>query len=442
MSESAIRQASHATYGLWHRLLRTAVDKHLEGLEHGLLTIEDRLGTRSYGNPNSQLRVHVTVEHPDFYRLIAFEGGIGAGEAYMRQYWRADDLTSFIRILARNRQVLSRVDGGAARISAWLMRGWHAFNRNSLSGSRRNIAAHYDLSNDFFKLFLDDSLMYSSAWYRDANDTLEQAQTAKLDRICQQLGLQPGMRVIEIGTGWGGFALHAARHYGCHVSTTTISQAQYDEAAARIREAGLEDQIQLLFEDYRNLDGQYDRLVSIEMVEAVGDHYVDDYFGRVAGLLKADGMALIQAITIEDYRYREALRRVDFIKRYIFPGSFIPSLSRLTQAAAKTDLMLNNVHDLGASYALTLAEWRRRFNSRLEAVKALGFDSRFIRMWEFYLCYCEGGFAERAISDVQLLFSKPRAPNPLLTAMISRGESKSPVESVAEKSPVSVGQQR
>jgi cyclopropane-fatty-acyl-phospholipid synthase len=286
------------------------------------------------------------------------------------------------------------------------MRSLHALKRNTRLGSRKNISAHYDLGNDLFKLFLDENMMYSSAIFAEADDSLERASQRKLDRICQKLQLQPGDHLLEIGTGWGGMAVHAARHYGCRVTTTTISREQHELARQRIVEAGLADRVTLLHEDYRDLPGSYDKLVSIEMIEAVGHQYLDTYFRKCASLLKPDGLALIQAITIEDHRYRQALTSVDFIKRQVFPGSFIPCVTAMVDSAARAgQLRLLNLEDFGPSYATTLKHWRQRFLSRLDRVRALGYDDRFIRMWEFYLCYCEGGFLERSISDVHLLLA-------------------------------------
>ncbi len=356
------------------------------------------------------LRVTLTIRNPEAWRRIALGGTVGAAEAYMDGQWDASDLTTLVRILVRNRAVMDRMEGGLAGIAAAALRAWHQFRRNTTAGSRRNIAAHYDLGNELFRLFLDQTMMYSSAIYRDPSESLEAAQTRKLDRICTKLGLSPTTRVIEIGTGWGGFAIHAARHYGCHVTTTTISREQRELAQSRVREAGLEDRVRILDQDYRDLEGRYDRLVSIEMIEAIGHQYLDTYFGKVSSLLEDDGMGLIQAITIEDHRYQQALRSVDFIKRYIFPGSFIPSIGAMTGALARaTDLKLFHLEDIGPSYALTLAAWRDRFNRELDRVRALGYPERFIRMWNYYLSYCEGGFLERSIGDVQMLLVKPGA---------------------------------
>jgi cyclopropane-fatty-acyl-phospholipid synthase len=287
------------------------------------------------------------------------------------------------------------------------MKAWHSLRRNTRRGSRENIAAHYDLGNDLFRLFLDDNLMYSSAIFTAADDTLETASLRKLDRICQKLELKPSDHLVEIGTGWGGMALHAARHYGCRVTTTTISKEQHTLASERVAAAGLGDRVTVLLQDYRDLAGSYDKLVSIEMIEAIGPQYLDTYFEKCAALLKPDGLALVQAITIEDHRYEQALASVDFIQRHIFPGSFIPCVTAMTGSAARAgELRLLNLEDIGPSYARTLNHWRCRFFANIEQVRALGYDDRFVRMWEFYLCYCEGGFLERSISDVHLLFAR------------------------------------
>jgi len=308
----------------------------------------------------------------------------------------------------RNRDLLDSMERGVARVGGWLLKGWNRLRRNTREGSRRNIAAHYDLGNPFFSLFLSEDLMYSSALYASTEDTLEAASQRKLARICEQLQLTADDRVIEIGTGWGGFALYAAREIGCHVTTTTISVEQYTLAKARVEAAGLQDRVTLLLKDYRDLEGQYDKLVSIEMIEAIGAQYLDTYFATLTRLLNPDGLALLQAITIEDQRYEQARRSVDYIKRFVFPGSFIPSINAIVAAKTRSsDLQLIGQHDFGPSYALTLRAWRHRFLAQLPAVRAQGFDARFIRMWEFYLAYCEGGFLERSIGVSHLLMARP-----------------------------------
>lgn len=395
----------------FERILRARLHATLAGLQFGRLVIEDACGRVELGLSAVQhpdLDVRLDVRSPKFYRAVAANGSVGAGEAYMDGHWRCSDLVALVRLLVRNRDLLDGMETGLARFAGWLMRAWHACRRNTRDGSRRNIAAHYDLGNEFFELFLSPDLMYSSAiWDGDA-DTLAIASTRKLDRICRALQLEPRDRVLEIGTGWGGFALHAARHYGCHVTSTTISREQYEMAARRIQAAGLTDRVTLLLRDYRDLEGRFDALVSIEMIEAIGAPYLDTYFGKLGRLLEPGGRALLQAITIEDHRYAQAVRAVDFIKRHVFPGSFIPSVNAMIAAKSRaSDLALVQLEDFGISYARTLQAWRERFLVRLPDVRAQGFDERFIRMWEFYLAYCEGGFRERSIGVAHFLMTKP-----------------------------------
>lgn len=394
--------------GALDALLRRRLLTELAPLREGCLRVRDALGEVVLGDATAALQAMVTIDDPAFYRKVAAQGSVGAGESYINGDWRCSDLVSLVRILVRNRDLLDGMERGPARIGGWLLRGWNRLRRNSREGSRRNIAAHYDLGNDFFSLFLSPDLMYSSALFADESNSLEQASQRKLDRICEQLQLQPGDRVIEIGTGWGGFALHAARHYGCHVTTTTISAEQHALASQRVAEAGLQDRITLLMQDYRDLEGQFDKLVSIEMIEAIGSEYLDTYMATLQRLLKPNGVALLQAITIEDHRYEQARRSVDYIKRFVFPGSFIPSLNAILAAKTRaSDLQLVAQQDFGYSYALTLRAWRQRFMAQLPAVHAQGFDARFCRLWEFYLAYCEGGFLERSIGVSHLLLARP-----------------------------------
>ncbi len=399
------------------RLLRTRLLRQMSALRDSQLRIVDALGEIVLGtpavDPTDTLHATLRVYDAAFYRHVAANGSVGAGEAYIDGLWHSDDLVALMRMLVRNRDLLDAMESGLARFGGIAMRAWHALRRNTRIGSRRNIAAHYDLGNDFFHLFLDENLMYSSAIFAHAGESLETASVRKLDRICRKLALTANDRIVEIGTGWGGFALHAAQHYGCRVTTTTISHEQCDLARERVRAAGLEDRIEVLLEDYRDLTGRYDKLVSVEMIEAIGHQYLQDYFAKVGGLLEDHGMALIQAITIEDHRYAQALRAVDFIKRYVFPGSFIPSISAMLGAAARnSDLKLFQLEDIGPSYALTLAAWRARFHQHLPEVRALGYDERFVRMWDFYLAYCESGFRERSTGDVQMLLTKPGCRRP------------------------------
>ena len=394
------------------RLARRLVLDKLRDLQHGEITLVEAGSSQTFGRADASfpLAVTLTVHSPMFFSDVAFGGSVGAGESYIHGYWESSDLVALARILLRNRDVLDNMDSGAALLTRPLKKAFHWLNRNSRTGSRRNIAAHYDLGNDFYALWLDPEMMYSSAWYETRATSLEEASVAKLDRICQRLDLGPDDRVIEIGTGWGGFAVHAAKRYGCHVTTTTISREQHAYARERIEKEGLGDRITLLREDYRDLEGQYDKLVSIEMIEAVGHEYLDTFFRKCSSLLKPDGQMLLQAITIADQRYDYAKRNVDFIKRYVFPGGFLPSVTAMTSAMTRvTDLRAVNIEDIGLHYAWTLRDWRERFFARIEEVRAQGFSDEFIRLWEYYLAYCESAFLERAIGDVQLHAIKPGA---------------------------------
>ena len=397
--------------GSLERWLRARLIDCLSGLQHGQLIMDDLYGRVVLGEADSHSDplAHIVVSDPEFYRAVAASGSVGAGAAYMDGLWRCEDLVSLVRLLVRNRAHLDGLESGIARLGGWLLRAWHASRRNTRTGAARNIAAHYDLGNDFFALFLTPDLMYSSALWAGEEDTLESASTRKLQAICRKLDLKAGDHVCEIGSGWGGFAMYAAEHHGCYVTTVTISRQQHAFLMRRLQERGLDDRVEVLLKDYRELSGQFDKVVSIEMIEAVGARYLETYFTKVSGLLSPGGRALIQAITIEDHRYAQALASVDFIKRHIFPGSFIPSIQALlTAKMGACPLQLTHLEDFGDSYARTLNAWRTRFLQSLPAVRALGFDERFIRMWEFYLAYCEGGFLERAIGVAHLVFEKPR----------------------------------
>ncbi|MBV8740290.1 MAG: class I SAM-dependent methyltransferase [Sinobacteraceae bacterium] len=388
------------------RTLRARLLGRLDALRGGYLRIEEPGGVVELGEQTAGLRATVVVRDRAFYRALAIRGSVGAAEAYMDGLWYCDDLVSLVRILVLNRALLDRMEGGAARFAGWLLQAAHGLRRNTIAGSRHNIAAHYDLGNALFRLFLSPDLMYSSALWEGPEDTLVHASARKLARVCTRLALTSRDHVLEIGTGWGGFALYAAAHCGCRVTTTTISTEQQRLALERIRQAGLEDHITVLLEDYRALRGRYDKIVSIEMIEAIGAEYLPTFFAQLERLLSRRGLALIQAITIEDHRYAQALRSVDFIKRYIFPGSFIPSIHALLAAKTQScELALLHLEDFGLSYARTLRAWRQAFLARRAEVRALGFDERFMRMWEYYLAYCEGGFRERSIGVAQLLFA-------------------------------------
>ncbi len=402
------------------RICRRGLFHTLSQLHSGCIRVCEGSNTLTFGNPQEkELTAAIIIRDSEAYRSIALNGSVGAGESYMTGDWDSDDLPRLIRILARNKDIVNRIDGGLASAGKALLKMFHALNRNTEKGSRRNIAAHYDLGNDMFSLFLDPTMMYSSAIFPSADATLEQASLHKMERICRKLALSESDHLLEIGSGWGSMAIYAASHYGCRVTTTTISAQQYEWAAQKIRAAGLQDKITLLKKDYRELDGQYDKLVSIEMIEAVGYQYLDTYIAVCNKLLKDDGLALIQAITIDDQRYQQAKKEVDFIKRYIFPGSFIPCISAICQSVAvRSDMKLVNLEDITPHYARTLALWRQRFLEQRQQIRTLGYDETFIRLWDFYFSYCEGGFAERVIGDVQLLFAKPLNRRPPLAAAV------------------------
>ncbi len=393
---------------------RSLLHRQLSRLRHGRLRLHEDGTTATYGQPgDTDLDTELIVDDPAFYADTVLGGSIGAAEAFMRGFWRSPNLTDLVRLFIRNREVLDGMEGGFARLASPVRKAIHAMHRNTVAGSRRNIATHYDLSNDFFALFLDPTMMYSAAVYPRADTSLEEAAIEKVDRICRKLALTPADHVLEIGTGWGGFAIHAATRYGCRVTTTTISAEQHKLAVERVADAGLADRVSVLLNDYRQLKGQYDKLVSIEMIEAVGWQYVGEYFRTCSRLLKPDGSMLLQAITIDDRLYDGARRSVDFIQRYVFPGSSIPSIHSMTTAIRQeSDLRLFHLEDIGPHYARTLHDWRQRFFDRLDEVRALGFSDAFIRLWDYYFSYCEGGFAERCLGDVQMLLTKPRCQLP------------------------------
>lgn len=350
----------------------------------------------------------MVIRDPRFYRAALLGGGLGAAESYLRGHWETEDLTMLMRVFAMNWKVLSGVEKTGGRWLEPLRSAANWLRRNTPTGSKRNIAAHYDLSNDFFQLMLDPTMTYSSGVFPDAGASLESASIEKYDRICRKLQLRPCDHVMEIGTGWGGFAHHAAQHYGCRVTTTTISEAQHQYAAQRFRDSSLTDRVTLLKHDYRDLTGQFDKLVSIEMIEAVGEKFLPGYFAKCSDLLKPDGMMLLQGITIPDHRYDRYRRSVDFIRRYIFPGGFLPSMGAISGClASHTDFRVLHLEDFGAHYAATLNRWHDNFHQHLDQVRALGFDDRFVRMWDYYLSYCEAGFLERQIGVAQLLLTKP-----------------------------------
>ena len=392
------------------KIAREAIFRLLSKLQVGSLTLHEGPCSHHFGSIDKphEPQAEVHIHSPAVYSQMLTGGSIGSGEAYMKGYWSSPDAMDVMRIFSANLVLLNKFDASQSVFIKLALKIAHRFNRNTYKGSQLNIAAHYDLGNEFFQLFLDPTMMYSSALFSDKSASLEVASETKLDELCQQLELKSDDHLLEIGTGWGGMAIHAAKNFGCRVTTTTISQEQYDFASARVREEGLEGQITLLCEDYRNLTGEYDKLVSVEMIEAVGHDFYQNYFRMCSGLLKPNGKMVIQAITMADQRYKEARDSVDFIKRYIFPGGCLPSVAVMAQHIARdTDMQIVHLRDITNDYAETLAHWRQRFLANLEAVRGMGFSEEFVRMWDFYLCYCEGGFRERVISTVQLAFAKP-----------------------------------
>lgn len=390
------------------RFCRNGLIQTLEKLHTGSLEIIEGNHTMNFGEQGSELHASIEILDSEAYRSIALNGSVGAGESYMTGDWACAELPTLIRILSRNKDVVDQIDGGLANLGKFALKWIHSLNRNTEKGSRRNIAAHYDLGNDMFELFLDPTMMYSSGIFPREDATMEEASVYKLDRICKKLNLTADDHLVEIGTGWGSMAIHAAKHYGCKVTTTTISEQQYAWAEEKVKAEGLEDKITLLKKDYRALEGQFDKLVSIEMIEAVGWEYLDTYTETISRLLKPEGLALIQAITIEDQRYEQAKKDVDFIKRYIFPGSFIPCVTAIQNSFTKcTDMKMSHMEDITPHYARTLDAWRQRFLANKNDIMAKGYSEDFIRLWDFYFAYCEGGFAERVIGDVHLMFAKP-----------------------------------
>jgi len=415
---SSLSAKSHwlSTHGIGASLLRRAVLRQLQQLRHGRLLIRDGDELLHFGQEGAALHAELSVHDSSFWPLVAGNGSIGAGEAYIHGYWSSPDLTAVVRLFVSNIAVLDAMERGLAQLGRPLIGALHWLNRNTRAGSRKNIEAHYDLGNQLFEQFLDPTMMYSAAQFLQPDDTLEQAQLNKLQRICQKLDIKPSDHLLEIGSGWGSMALYAAEHYDCRVTTCTLSQQQFDYTQKRIEAQGLQERVSVLLMDYRDLRGQFDKLVSIEMIEAVGHSFLPTYFKCCAQLLKPDGLMLLQAITIRDQRYQQARRSVDFIQRYIFPGGALPSVSKMLEVVtAETDMTLHHMEDFGLHYARTLRLWHDNFSAAKQRIEALGYDAYFLRLWEFYLCYCEGGFLERSIGTAQLLLAKPAAQTaPLL----------------------------
>lgn len=412
-------------------LARQAICRALKNLQFGSLTLIEAYGKgtanrQTFGEdvkkPNGKTLAHLSSSavgrHPlhvtmkihdaNVYRRLLFGGSIALADSYIEGEWDTEDLTGLIRLAARNLAVFNGLENRFAGLSKALEKAKHRLRGNDKAGSKSNILAHYDLGNAMYERFLDPTMMYSSAVYVTPDTSLAQAQQHKLALICQRLQLRENDHVIEIGTGWGGFAIYAATHYGCQVTTTTISDAQYTEAQRRIEKAGLSSKIRLLKQDYRELTGHYDKLVSIEMIEAVGYEYLPTFFAKCNSLLKPTGLMVLQAITFNDQNYEDYLKSVDFIQTHIFPGGCLLSNQELTkQFTEQTDMVIKQLHDYGFDYAHTLRDWRADFLAQRDAIRALGYDEAFIRLWVFYFGYCEGGFLERTIGVVQVTAVKP-----------------------------------
>lgn len=391
------------------KICRRLLLRVLSGLRNGRIDIRDAEGTWSLGSDTDGTTDRVTLEvrNPAFYPAVLLQQSSGTGRAFMEGWWTCEDMVTLMRILARNEDVLRRWTAPALGLLA----PWHRLalwtKRNTHAGARRNIAEHYDLGEDFFAAFLDRSLTYSCAIFTEDAQDLESAQMEKLDRVCRKLDLKPDDHVLEIGTGWGSFAIHAARHYGCRVTTTTLSEEQGRFAVDRIKMLGLDDRITVLQKDYRDLTGTFDKLVSLEMIEAVGVRYYPVFFGCCSDLLKNDGAMLLQAIVVDDRHFVHDARHVDFIKQYIFPGGVLPSTSVIAGTVAQaTDLQMAHLEDLTAHYARTLQIWRERLRSAWPELLRQGKDETFLRCWEFYFAYCEGGFRERRVGVIQTLLAK------------------------------------
>ncbi|MCC5879038.1 MAG: class I SAM-dependent methyltransferase [Idiomarina sp.] len=417
MTEQQRVMTASSEAGLTDKISRDIALRALARLEHGHLTLtEDGSVVGEFGDPKDKVHARIDVQHPRMFRRFLLGGDIGAGESYIDGDWTSPDLLAVIRIFAQN---LDAMDAISARYS-WITWPFQklAFlaRRNSKSNAKQNILSHYDLGNELYSRFLDSRMQYSSAVYPTADSTLEEAQVHKLQRLCDMLDIQPGDHVVEIGTGWGGLAIFIAQHYDCKVTTTTISDAQLAYAKAQVKLLGLDDKITLLNQDYRDLTGQYDKLISVEMIEAVGKQYLPSFFKQCSKLLKPEGRMVLQAITIADQRITRYNRDVDFIQQHVFPGGYLPSNELLTRMTRQhTDMVVRQLDDIGLDYAQTLADWRKAFNGKAQELASLGYDERFSRFWNYYLCYCQGGFIERRVSTVQLAASKPADKGALRT---------------------------
>ncbi|WP_395341023.1 class I SAM-dependent methyltransferase [Ningiella sp. W23] len=409
MSHGEQSLQSNFSISMWEKICRSLFIGALKQLPQGHLTIQENGHTvAQLGDSSSDLKAIVNILDYAAYPKLLLGGSIASGETFTDKLWDTPDLTSVIRIFARNLSTLDNWENRFKWLTMPLNKIKHIANNNSQTQAKKNIGAHYDLGNRLYTKFLDDSMMYSAAIYPDPNTELADAQHIKLKTICDKLQLSESDHLLEIGTGWGGLAVFAAKHYGCKVTTTTISEEQYSWAQEWVAKEDLSDKITLLKKDYRLLEGQFDKLVSIEMIEAVGKKYLANFFSKCSSLLKPTGLMLLQSITIDDRRYDSYSDSVDFIQKHIFPGGFLPSQFAINKHVKKfTDMSIRDVHDIGLDYAQTLKHWFEAFMSQKTSLNEDGYDERFMRMWQYYLNYCEGGFLERVISTEQLVLSKP-----------------------------------
>ncbi len=386
---------------------RKMLRKKMANLDVGCIAINDVIDSWQT-DESEEADITINIHDMRFYLDVMIAGSNGVASAYRDGYWSCDNLTSLFQLMIRNLDSTDELESGFAALGNWWLRRRHKARSNTRQGSQKNIQAHYDLGNEMFQLFLDPTMTYSSGIFLNENSTMEEASFEKLDRICRKLELKPNHNIIEIGSGWGSFAIHAAKHYGCHVTTTTISKEQHKLASQRIKQEGLEHLIDIKLCDYRDMTGAYDKLVSIEMIEAVGHEFLPHYFSTCSSLLKKDGQMLIQGITMPDQRYQQYLKTSDFIQQFIFLGSCVPSLTAMVDAVSEaSDLRINHIEDIGPHYATTLRAWLENFMAKLEIVKLYGYGDDFIRLWEYYFCYCEAGFKERYTGVVQILMNKP-----------------------------------
>jgi cyclopropane-fatty-acyl-phospholipid synthase len=417
-ASSSLKTGRH---GFTTRMLRHGVLRKFRQLSDGLLLLTEGATEHRFGidTDDNSTTARIQVHSPEFFRRVALGGSLGFAESYIYGEWTSDNPTNVVRMFCRNLSVTDSANRGIVHLVTRLARKWHERQNNSKDGSARNIHAHYDLGNDFYSLFLDETMTYSSGVFETSESTLHDAQVAKIDRLCRKLDLKQSDHLVEIGTGWGGMAMHAAKNYGCRVTTTTISKEQHDFACRRVAEEGLADRVTLLLEDYRDLRGSFDKLVSVEMVEAVGYEYFDTFFTKCGSLLKPDGQMVIQGITMSEQRYPRYLKSVDFIQRYIFPGGcLITPKSVLDSVARTTDMRLLHVEDLASHYGRTVQLWRERFFEQIEQVRLQGFPETFIRLWDFYLSYCQAAFEERLVGTVQMQFAKPRCQTDALRPFV------------------------